>query len=66
MLKTVLLTAAVLAVTVLIKYAERAPAATRLVTSHDVQVVSEQTLVQQDAAFGRHGGTGKNGKNPTK
>jgi hypothetical protein len=62
MLKTVLLTAAVLAVTVLIKYAERAPAANRLVTSNDVQVVSEETLLHQDVAFGKAQHIGKNGK----
>ena len=62
MLKTLLLTAGVLAVAVLIRYAERPPAATRLVTSNDVQVVSEQTLLQEEAAFGKNGGFGKTGK----
>jgi hypothetical protein len=62
MLKTALLTAAVFAVTVLIKYAERPPAANRRVTSNDVQVVSEQTLLQQEAAFGKNGGFGKTAK----
>jgi hypothetical protein len=52
-LKAVLLTANVLLFAVHIKYAERAPAATRLVTSSDVQVVSEQTLQQEDTAFGK-------------
>ena len=55
MVKTLLLTAAVLAVAIIIKCAERAPAATRLVTSHDVQIASEQTLQQDETAFGKNG-----------
>ena len=55
MMKTVLFSAAVLAVAVVIQFAEPARVAARQVTSDDVQVVSEQTLPQQEAAFGKNG-----------